>query len=218
MQWGAGPWHPPQPASMSEHSMHCTAVSRTWYLSDQQLSDALAACLVASNTLAPAVLCCAAQIDLRFSSPDQGNLQVVVAPVLRFADVGFNAGEQSSQEACGTSRSTACTQTTCCCSGHHISTTSAHSGNQCNGVQFAGNQPERLAHAAVPVRWPTIGPTAVRSNLQHSGQHTRCCAVAEPQHAALLRVVCRQPAQDSLCKRLLPNNVQLITYASADMR
>lgn len=31
------------------------------------------------------------QIDLRFARPDVGNLQVVVAPVLRFADVGFNA-------------------------------------------------------------------------------------------------------------------------------
>jgi hypothetical protein len=27
----------------------------------------------------------------RFASPDQGSLAVVVAPVLRFADVGFNA-------------------------------------------------------------------------------------------------------------------------------
>jgi hypothetical protein len=32
------------------------------------------------------------QIDLRFACPDEGNLQVVVAPVLRFADVGYNAG------------------------------------------------------------------------------------------------------------------------------
>lgn len=31
------------------------------------------------------------QIDLRFGNKDQGNLAVVVAPVLRFADVGFNA-------------------------------------------------------------------------------------------------------------------------------
>jgi len=31
------------------------------------------------------------QIDLRFASKDAGNLQVVVAPVLRFADIGFNA-------------------------------------------------------------------------------------------------------------------------------
>jgi hypothetical protein len=31
------------------------------------------------------------QIDLRFSSKDQGSLAVVVAPVLRFIDVGFNA-------------------------------------------------------------------------------------------------------------------------------
>lgn len=36
-------------------------------------------------------LCCILQIDLRFSSRDQGNLAVVVAPVLRFIDVGFNA-------------------------------------------------------------------------------------------------------------------------------
>jgi hypothetical protein len=35
------------------------------------------------------------QIDLRFASPSQGNLEVVVAPVLRFADIGFNAGERS---------------------------------------------------------------------------------------------------------------------------
>lgn len=34
-----------------------------------------------------------AQIDLRFANPAQGNLEVVVAPVLRFADVGYNAGE-----------------------------------------------------------------------------------------------------------------------------
>lgn len=33
------------------------------------------------------------QIDLRFASPAQGNLEVVVAPVLRFADVGYNAGQ-----------------------------------------------------------------------------------------------------------------------------
>lgn len=33
----------------------------------------------------------AAQIDLRFSNKDQGNMAVVVAPVLRFIDVGFNA-------------------------------------------------------------------------------------------------------------------------------
>jgi hypothetical protein len=31
------------------------------------------------------------QIDLRFDSDDQGKLQVVVAPVLRFRDVGYNA-------------------------------------------------------------------------------------------------------------------------------
>jgi hypothetical protein len=31
------------------------------------------------------------QIDLRFGSKDEGNLSVVVAPVLRFTDVGFNA-------------------------------------------------------------------------------------------------------------------------------
>jgi hypothetical protein len=37
--------------------------------------------------------CCCSQIDLRFACPEQGNLQVVVAPVLRFADVGYNAGE-----------------------------------------------------------------------------------------------------------------------------
>ncbi|GAX72755.1 hypothetical protein CEUSTIGMA_g211.t1 [Chlamydomonas eustigma] len=31
------------------------------------------------------------EIDLRFSSKDQGELAVVVAPVLRFVDIGFNA-------------------------------------------------------------------------------------------------------------------------------
>lgn len=31
------------------------------------------------------------EIDLRFGDPTSGSLQVVVAPVLRFADVGFNA-------------------------------------------------------------------------------------------------------------------------------
>lgn len=31
------------------------------------------------------------QIDLRFSNKDQGSLAVVVAPLLRFIDVGFNA-------------------------------------------------------------------------------------------------------------------------------
>ena len=31
------------------------------------------------------------QIDLRFSSKDQGSLEVVVAPVLRFTDLGFGA-------------------------------------------------------------------------------------------------------------------------------
>lgn len=31
------------------------------------------------------------QIDLRFTNPEQGSLAVVVAPVLRFIDVGFNA-------------------------------------------------------------------------------------------------------------------------------
>lgn len=36
-------------------------------------------------------VCCVLQIDLRFANKDQGRLQVVVAPVLRFADVGFNA-------------------------------------------------------------------------------------------------------------------------------
>ena len=34
---------------------------------------------------------CAMQIDLRFTNPEQGSLAVVVAPVLRFIDVGFNA-------------------------------------------------------------------------------------------------------------------------------
>ncbi|KAK9814544.1 hypothetical protein WJX72_007668 [[Myrmecia] bisecta] len=31
------------------------------------------------------------EIDLRFTNPNQGSLAVVVAPVLRFIDVGFNA-------------------------------------------------------------------------------------------------------------------------------
>eukprot|EP00882_Tetradesmus_deserticola_P002227 GHRQ01002379.1.p1 GENE.GHRQ01002379.1~~GHRQ01002379.1.p1 ORF type:complete len:279 (+),score=108.63 GHRQ01002379.1:232-1068(+) len=31
------------------------------------------------------------EIDLRFACPEEGHLQVVVAPVLRFADVGYNA-------------------------------------------------------------------------------------------------------------------------------
>lgn len=31
------------------------------------------------------------QVDLRYGNKDQGQLQVVVAPVLRFIDVGFNA-------------------------------------------------------------------------------------------------------------------------------
>lgn len=31
------------------------------------------------------------EIDLRFENPDQGNLLVIVAPVLRFMDVGYNA-------------------------------------------------------------------------------------------------------------------------------
>ncbi|CAL5226845.1 g9711 [Coccomyxa viridis] len=31
------------------------------------------------------------EIDLRFTNPEQGSLAVVVAPVLRFIDVGFNA-------------------------------------------------------------------------------------------------------------------------------
>lgn len=31
------------------------------------------------------------QIDLRYGNPKQGELSVVVAPVLRFLDIGFNA-------------------------------------------------------------------------------------------------------------------------------
>ena len=34
------------------------------------------------------------QIDLRFAEREQGSLVVVVAPVARFADIGFNAGER----------------------------------------------------------------------------------------------------------------------------
>ncbi len=37
------------------------------------------------------MVCLAVQIDLRFTNPEQGSLAVVVAPVLRFIDVGFNA-------------------------------------------------------------------------------------------------------------------------------
>ena len=33
----------------------------------------------------------AAQIDLRYAGDNEGELSVVVAPVLRFLDVGFNA-------------------------------------------------------------------------------------------------------------------------------
>jgi hypothetical protein len=31
------------------------------------------------------------QIDLRYTSREQGDVAVVVAPILRFADIGFNA-------------------------------------------------------------------------------------------------------------------------------
>lgn len=31
------------------------------------------------------------EIDMRYSSPEEGALSVVVAPILRFLDVGFNA-------------------------------------------------------------------------------------------------------------------------------
>lgn len=31
------------------------------------------------------------EIDLRYSNPDEGTLMVIVAPVLRFADIGWNA-------------------------------------------------------------------------------------------------------------------------------
>jgi hypothetical protein len=34
---------------------------------------------------------CHLQIDLRYTSREQGDLAVVVAPILRFADIGFNA-------------------------------------------------------------------------------------------------------------------------------
>ncbi len=37
------------------------------------------------------MVCVPMQIDLRFTNPEQGSLAVVVAPVLRFIDVGFNA-------------------------------------------------------------------------------------------------------------------------------
>jgi len=32
-----------------------------------------------------------AQIDLRYAGDNEGELSVVVAPVLRFLDIGFNA-------------------------------------------------------------------------------------------------------------------------------
>jgi hypothetical protein len=38
-----------------------------------------------------ATLCAAVQIDLRYGNRDEGSLEVVVAPVLRFLDVGYNA-------------------------------------------------------------------------------------------------------------------------------
>lgn len=31
------------------------------------------------------------QIDLRFANPEEGSLEVVVAPVMRFKDIEFNA-------------------------------------------------------------------------------------------------------------------------------
>ena len=31
------------------------------------------------------------QIDLRFANPEEGDLEVVVAPVMRFKDIDFNA-------------------------------------------------------------------------------------------------------------------------------
>eukprot|EP00983_Pelagomonas_calceolata_P110155 1159638-Pelagomonas_calceolata.AAC.3 len=37
------------------------------------------------------VHCAFSQVDLRYSSKEEGSLQVVVAPVLRFIDVGYNA-------------------------------------------------------------------------------------------------------------------------------
>lgn len=37
------------------------------------------------------------EIDLRFAHPDQGSLMVIVAPVLRFMDVGFNANVRIDQ-------------------------------------------------------------------------------------------------------------------------
>lgn len=37
------------------------------------------------------------QIDLRFANAAEGNLMVVVAPVLRFLDVGFNANVRIDQ-------------------------------------------------------------------------------------------------------------------------
>lgn len=35
--------------------------------------------------------CAVLQIDLRYANPDEGGLEVVVAPVMRFKDIDFNA-------------------------------------------------------------------------------------------------------------------------------
>ena len=44
-------------------------------------------CAVKHNNLP--VLCL--QIDLRFANPEQGDLEVVVAPIMRFMNIDFNA-------------------------------------------------------------------------------------------------------------------------------
>jgi len=49
-------------------------------------------CLAHAHTARPSVSPSNTQIDLRFADRDEGNLVVVVAPVARFADIGFNAG------------------------------------------------------------------------------------------------------------------------------
>jgi hypothetical protein len=69
-------------------SWHCARLATACY--GRQQCKALTSCKL---LLCPLLLWL--QIDLRFASPAQGNLEVVVAPVLRFADVGYNAGQCS---------------------------------------------------------------------------------------------------------------------------
>lgn len=48
-------------------------------------------CVVSCATHPTLLFVIKLQIDLRFDSTDQGKLKVVVAPVLRFREVGYNA-------------------------------------------------------------------------------------------------------------------------------